>query len=219
MPVANGGAFDIRECERLIQQIRDVISARIVADSEGNVQEIHVLAGVARGPKQIVRDIESIFMARFGVSVDHKKISIAQIYEEPPVFAGPSRVRLVSVNVLTAGPKTEARVKLQYGDTICEGVASGPSSAANRLRLVTVATISAADQYVREDWAFSVEDVVCATLGRKTVVVVALTVLTPAGEDCLVGASVVKQDERDAAARATLDALNRRFVSMLQKAE
>jgi len=72
----------IDEIESVIRQLRDVLSARVVADQRGAIQEIHVLISGSRNPKQTVRDIESAVMARLGVSVDHRKVSVAQISEE-----------------------------------------------------------------------------------------------------------------------------------------
>lgn len=63
----------IDEGEALIRQMRDVVSAKVIKNDKGEIEEIHVLSGSSRNPKQIVRDIESAFMAQFGIAVDHKK--------------------------------------------------------------------------------------------------------------------------------------------------
>src|SRR5213075_3237175 len=54
-----------------------VISARIVASSNGAVDEIHLLTTVEVTPKQTVRNVESALMAHLGMRVSHKKISVA----------------------------------------------------------------------------------------------------------------------------------------------
>jgi len=54
-----------------------VISARIVASSNGAVDEIHLLTTTDVTPKQTVRNVESALMAHLGMRVSHKKISVA----------------------------------------------------------------------------------------------------------------------------------------------
>ena len=38
-----------------------------------------MLAGSGRHPKQIARDVESCLAAKFGLAVDHRRISVAQM--------------------------------------------------------------------------------------------------------------------------------------------
>ncbi|MFY9188640.1 MAG: hypothetical protein WAO22_05195, partial [bacterium] len=69
----------VEEYELILRQVRDVVSVRVVLDDTNSIQEIHVLTGRSRGPKQIVRDIESVLLAQFNTPIDHKKISVAQL--------------------------------------------------------------------------------------------------------------------------------------------
>jgi hypothetical protein len=54
-----------------------VISARIVASTNGAVEEIHILTSTDVTPKQTVRNVESALIAHLGMRVSHKKISVA----------------------------------------------------------------------------------------------------------------------------------------------
>lgn len=47
-------------------------------DADGTVRDVHVLATTDLSPKQIVRNVESALLARFGVRLDHRAISVAQ---------------------------------------------------------------------------------------------------------------------------------------------
>jgi hypothetical protein len=58
-----------------------VISAKIVASPNGDVDEIHVLTTAEYTPKQTVRNIESALIAHLGMRVDHRKISVASSSE------------------------------------------------------------------------------------------------------------------------------------------
>lgn len=53
----------ISHCESLIEQIEDIVSAKIETGDEGKISEIHVVSKSDRNPKQIIRDIESTLIA------------------------------------------------------------------------------------------------------------------------------------------------------------
>jgi hypothetical protein len=58
-----------------------------VADSQGRLVEIHVLATPALNPKQVARNVQSALSAGAGIDVDHRIISIAQVRAEAPLDA------------------------------------------------------------------------------------------------------------------------------------
>lgn len=203
----------VPEYESAVCQIREVISARIVADETGKILEIHVLAGAGRSPKQVVRDIESVFMVRYGLSIDYKKISVAQMKDEDNVNSGLEvRPRVVGVTVLLSGRKTEAKVQLEIGSEIYEGCATGPSTLGNKLRLVSQATVIALEEYLKGTCNILTEDIGLITLSGSQAVVVSITLVTNIGEERLVGSVFVKQDAREATVKATLAAVNRRMA-------
>ena len=75
-PIA-GSVLPIQRAEELLLTLPGIISARIMADPTGAVEEIHVLTTDAVSPKQTVRNIESALIAHLGMRVSHKKISVA----------------------------------------------------------------------------------------------------------------------------------------------
>ncbi|MHB0885337.1 MAG: hypothetical protein ACYC6V_02405 [Bacillota bacterium] len=215
-----GGTRDrVKEYEHLIGQIRDVISTRVITDPQCNIEEIHVLAGSGRSPKQIVRDVESAFMTQFGLAVDHKKISIAQVQDQgqAEVSLEQARVKLGAVSFSTTGPRADCHVQLELSGDVYEGGASGANSATGRLRLVATATVAAVEQYFKSTPMFSVDDIVSFSVAGRRVVNVVLTMMTSIGEESFVGSSLVKDDEREAVARATLDAINRKLAMLVRK--
>ncbi len=208
----------LADCEEIIRQIKDVISARIVTGNSGEISEIHVLAGSSRSPKQVVRDIESAFMAQFGLSVDHKKISVAQMQEEEGTRpATEVRPKVVSVTVLTGGRTTEARVQLEIGGENYEGVAAGPSTANNNLRLVSQATVTSLENYLKGTCNIVLEDVAVLTLAKRQAIAASVSLVTNIGEERLIGAAFLNHDEREAAVKATLAAVNRRMALLLSE--
>jgi hypothetical protein len=72
-----GSVLPIQRAEDLLATLPGVISARIVASSNGAVDEIHLLTTTEVTPKQTVRNVESALMAHLGMRVSHKKISVA----------------------------------------------------------------------------------------------------------------------------------------------
>ncbi|HUF74939.1 MAG TPA: hypothetical protein VMM35_01615 [Longimicrobiales bacterium] len=73
--------WTIQEAERLLLSLPGVVSARVVARPGGEVDEIHLLTTTEVKPKQTVRNVESALLARLDLSVDHRKVSVAQTSE------------------------------------------------------------------------------------------------------------------------------------------
>ncbi len=208
----------VADYEDIIRQIKDVISARVVTDDMGGITEIHVLSDSSRSPKQIVRDIESAFMAQFGISVDHKKISVAQMQDEELTCSDLEiRPKLAGVTVLSGRRTTEARVQLEIGGNIYEGVASGPSTANNKLRVISSATITALEDYLKGTCGLLTEDIAVLTLAGRQAIAASVSLVTNIGEERLIGAAFVNNDEREAAVKATLAAVNRRMSLLLSE--
>jgi hypothetical protein len=67
----------LEECRALLNRLPGVFAAGIRTGSEGEINEIHVLASSSRNPKQMARDIQSALLAAFALDVDHRFISIA----------------------------------------------------------------------------------------------------------------------------------------------
>jgi len=76
--------WTIQEAEELIRSLTGVISSRVVARPGGVVDEIHVLTTKAVNPKQTVRNVESALLAKLDISIDHRKISVAQTTDPLP---------------------------------------------------------------------------------------------------------------------------------------
>jgi len=88
-PLIAGSVLPIQRAEELLATLPGVISARIVASSNGAVDEIHLLTTTEVSPKQTVRNVESALMAHLGMRVSHKKISVATSDEGHRQSRGP----------------------------------------------------------------------------------------------------------------------------------
>lgn len=200
--------------QRALEQIKGVLSARAVLGDDGQVQEVHILARRNRNAKQIVRDVESVCTAQFGLPVDHRHISVAQIDDEDS-GDGPAVVRIYpqAVQVNNTGSGVEVKVELLSDEGgVYVGVASGAQSAANRLRLVAMATLFAVEEYLGDICSFVLDDVVSFDISRFTGVLAGITLVTTQGEEGLVGSALVKRDLSEAVVKAVLNAINRRLL-------
>ena len=206
----------IEDIEATLAQVSDIKAARVVASPEGVIQEVHVLALPSKTPKQIVRDIESTLMARFGIAIDHKKISIAQLGQDavpagPATGPGAVRARIQSINSAVSGVHATTSVTLEIEGETFVGQASGPASQTGRQRLVAQATLEAIDKYVHGAHSFALEDVGVMQLGRERVAVSCVALVSALGEQSYAGSALVRQNENDSIVRATMDAINRRL--------
>lgn len=215
MVVAKNTRNSYHEHENLIGQLSGVVAARIIPDMSGQIAEIHVLANSSRAPKQLVRDIESALTAKFGLIIDHKKISVAQLQEESTQKSGTFSVcirpNLASVAVLTTGRNMEAKVLLEINGMFFEGGVSGVRTTSNRLRLIAQAALCALENYMRGICTFIMEEVSVIKVCGEPVVIVSVTIATNDGDERLVGTAFIHNDETQAVAKATLAAVNRRL--------
>ncbi|SHN52437.1 hypothetical protein [Desulfitobacterium chlororespirans] len=206
--------------EEAIKKIRSVIGTRIKGNESNEISEIHVLANSERNPKQIVRDVESVLAAQFGIEIDHKIVSVVQLEQQEdeassslhfPPKRTQIRPKLISISLHTNNMMAEVKVELSMGDETYEGIASGTSTTYNRLRLFVDATVNALSGSLMEKLFFATEDVMITRLGKYQVAQVIICLMTPLGEQNLVGCALVKNDEREAIVKATLDAVNRKL--------
>lgn len=211
----------VDEVEGVIGQLRDVESAKVVTNHNGAIEEVHVLVSAGRAPKQIVRDIESAVMAKLGLEIDHKKISVAQIEEPGPrrlVRGAPAirsaeigRLRFVDVNISIDGPMAEARVRLSRDTGIFEGSSRGANTEHNHLRMIAQATLDAVSQSSPLDGVYALEDIDRSVmLAGERVVVAYVNRVTSRGEEHLTGSALIRSDVWKAVVSASLDAVNRR---------
>lgn len=213
----------VEDLEDALGQVAEIKAARVVTSQSGAIEEIHVLALPTKPAKQLVRDIESTLMASFGINVDHKKISVAQLGRavadevtkpasaEEPAGDVMMRPKIVSINASVTGLSAGATVTLEIGANKYVGSADGPASQSGRLRMLALAALDALEQWSGEMVNFALEDVAIVQLGHEKVAVACIVLVTNFGEQTFTGSSLVRHNEKDAIVRATLDALNRRI--------
>lgn len=200
----------IKKYEDILNKLPGVISSKVVIFDD-EIVEIHILSNKNRSPKQISRDIQSAFAARFDVLLDRKVISVAQIDYGEQEFVN-SRLILDSISYNTSSDNlAEAKVILKLADEEQEGFAKGINSVTNAHRLLVNATLDSIHKLFDFQDKIVVEDVEKYSLAKNEVVAVAVSVMDNYNEDLVIGSAVIKKDERESVVRATLDALNRKL--------
>jgi hypothetical protein len=219
--------YPVEDIERALAGLKDVRSARLVADDSGSILEVHVVADSSRNAKMVARDVESILVAKIGVTIDHRKISVAQVdgggdgeaeaaprraKEAPPgLYLAPDerRIEFVGVSLAQSNAVAEARVELLRDGVSTVAEAKGADSSASVQRLVAEATVEAVQRYFEDGGLFTVTAVEQLTVGGKPIAVVCVTHVHERHERVLVGACPVGGDVPRAMALASLDAVNR----------
>lgn len=201
---------NVIDIESVVCRLKGIIAVSVVPDGNGGVSEVHVLAGSSRSPKQVVRDVESAVMARLGVTIDHKKISVAQV-DEGTTHYDHSRLKFSDVSIAFNGSRTEATVRLTKDAIVFSGTANGTNSPNAQMKLIASATLHAIEESGLADTALVLEDVCEVLSGGKKIAVVLVSLAGDRGDEYLSGSAVMKQDVWKGVVNATLDAVNRRL--------
>lgn len=207
-------ALNFHELEESISRLESVDAARIVSDS-GRIAEVHIIAASDKPAKQVVRDVQSLAMARYGTQIDRRVISVVHIAADriPGYGDGDaSRVQLVDISEHPAGTRTTHKVTLRYAEQDRTGSATGPAVPSARLRLIGDATIDAIEQTFEKIPPIALDAISVMPVGAQSVVAAVIVAAGIGGrEDLTVGSALVNGEDGEAAVRAVLDALNRRL--------
>ncbi|EOC99660.1 hypothetical protein [Caldisalinibacter kiritimatiensis] len=203
--------MQIKEIESFLEQIKSVISCKVIVDKEDNIEEIHILSDINRSPKQVSRDIQSGLISKFGIDIDHKKISIAQI-DEKSVAERNFRLKIKTIEYTTSGYKGKVKVVLEKDEELFIGETSGPNTKYNSQRMIASATLKAVEKFLSIENNLILEDIKITSLAGREVVVTAISFISDYGEQLFSGCSIVNRDIKEAVVKSTLDAINRRIV-------
>jgi hypothetical protein len=216
------------ELEDALRRIQGVKAASVVTGPDAVPTEVHVLAAPGKPAKQVVRDVQSLALARYDIDIDHRIVSVVQMGDDevrvPDTLAGLTasddaadgaeavvRPAIAAIMVRSGKGQTEASVTLAAGDRLFEGRSQGPAGHSHRARLVAIATLDAVAELLGQ--ACEVESSIVVPTGSREVALTVLTMALPRiGEQVLTGSAVVRGDDADAVARSVLAALNRQLT-------
>jgi hypothetical protein len=135
----------------------------------------------------------------------------------PPVDVPLAHRRLVieRVQLVSADLGVTVSVGLRSGDRSFAGESEGAATTSALLRSIAAATLRAVEQVVGGAARFDVEHVEIASTGEEQTALVVVSMVTARGNQRLSGASVVRDDARQAVIRAVLAAVNRRLGPLM----
>ncbi|GMR01938.1 MAG: hypothetical protein BMS9Abin20_0262 [Acidimicrobiia bacterium] len=207
-------AVNFRELEEGLSRLESINAARVVNQGD-KITEVHVIAAVDKPAKHVVRDVQSMAMARYGLAIDRRVISVVQIRPQDLDLTTTARAALMRIGETPNGTRTTVEVTLRHDDEEHTGSATGPAVASARFRLVGEATINAIEQTFPSMPPIALDAVSVNTVGtREVVVAVVATAGDRGGEDLNVGSALSSGNTDDAAVKAVLNALNRRLGSL-----
>jgi hypothetical protein len=207
--------LDLTEVEREICRLPDVSIARMVAEADGRVSEVHIVAHPGKHPKQIVRDVQSIALASFGLDLDRRLISVVQLGGNvlDDRLVPDIRPSIVAITAESNGLRSLVRVTLAREEDEAVGFAEGSIATTARHRLVATATVDALRQLEPAAERIDVDHAQVVRIGAHDIAVVAVVFVVPPSEQLVSGSAIVRpQQQADAVARAVLDATNRRLT-------
>ena len=193
--------------QELICRLEGVQAAQVVFAENGIPCEIHVLAGPEKSSKSLVRDIQSALTAQFGVQVDHRIISVAQL-SEGLVPRGDFRLAHTGLEIKSAGGRVSASVTLARGCDTYTGHGESANTPFARRRCVSEAALAAVNRAAGET-CFELASVDAVTLAGQGIVVAQVYSLRDGQR--LLGSAFLNEDPDNAAVHSVLSAVNRRL--------
>ena len=209
---------EVLELERELCRLAEVSAARVVTDDVGRPTEVHILANGAKHAKQVVRDVQSVALASFGIELDRRIVSVVQLngdgnhLMEPTAPIELHRAVLVNVTSEITGLRCLVRVTLARGDEESVGFAEGSIASSARNRLIAVATIDALRQLQKAAECLDIDSAQIERVGIHDVAIVTVVFVMPPAEQMVSGSAIVREhQDAEAIVRAVLDATNRRL--------
>ena len=193
--------------QELICRLEGVQAAQVVFAEHGMPCEIDVLAGPEKSSKSLVRDIQSALTAQFGVQVDHRIISVAQL-SEGLAPRGDFRLAHTGLEIKSAGGRVSASVTLARGCDTYTGHGESAYTPFARRRCVSEAALAAVNRAAGET-CFELASVDAVTLAGQGIVVAQVYSLRDGQR--LLGSAFLNEDPDNAAVHSVLGAVTRRL--------
>jgi len=202
-------ASKVEEIEKSINKLNGVLFSKIVLAEDQEIKEIHVITKDFCSPKKISRDIESLLIAKYNISIDYRKISIAQVREEQDYS---QRLKFLDITVSSTEEHLEVIVKLENKDKIFEGKINCANWNKNREYIIARATLDAITSFLNGKIFFQVDEIRKLKIDNKEIILISINLISSQGKENLVGAALTGDDPNKAVGIAILKAVNRRIL-------
>jgi hypothetical protein len=216
---------DHRDIVAALREVPGVADAEVETDEDGGGLGLLRL-GLAPGVDEVevASAVGRLLREQFGLGVDADRVQLVEDMQtdaddpdiEPSDDEEADRFRpaIRRMHIISSGLQVAAEVTLSFGERSANGQAEGTATQTGVQRAVATATLRAVEELLDGKARFELDLVELTPSGRDRAVLVALTMLSSIGSEKLTGAAGVREDVRQAAIRATIDALNRRVEHM-----
>lgn len=206
--------MQVEMIENYLLKVQSVIGCKVIVDKKDQISEIHIVSDLRRSPKQILRDIEAVMISEFDLPIDYKKVSIAQVRSGSIKLDQDPRLKLKLIEYNNNGANVAVKVALEKQEETYISELVGINTSNNFNRLVGSVVLKAVASYLGVNDVFVFEDVKFIELANVSVVVVSITSVINGREEIFTGTAKVLADQKEAIARATLDAVNRHVLQL-----
>jgi len=207
--------------QRLLTQLPGIYAAGVRMNEASEPVEVHILASTSRNPKQVARDVQSALFAAYGLDVDYRIISIAQLPSNPFESAAEElkelkseplrpevRLQIAGIDSSLKGDQFRFAVHLSFGDRMYTGEARCRDTTHQRNRAIAQATLDAVHLFLGRE-LFSLLEIKETPIWGEIVVMSVIECTYSRETKVLVGAAVQDTNATAGIVRSTLDALNR----------
>jgi hypothetical protein len=215
---------DYREIVAALRDVPGVSEADVEPDDEGGMGLLRLGLMPGVDEVEVATTVGRLLRERFGIGVDAERVQIVEDAElgraaasPPPVPAQrpAERPAIARMHLVSSGLDVTASVTLSSAGRSAIGEGRGNASQVGVQRAVANATLRAVEDLLDGAARFELDHLEVSQLGAERTVLVALSMLSSRGTERLTGAAGVRDDVRQAVIRSTLDALNRRFETLL----
>lgn len=213
--------YKIEEIEKFLKNLNGILFAKIILSDDEDIKEIHIITNHSTNPKKVIRDIESLLLAKYNIEVDYRKISIAQVKEDEinnghmtdeskPLV----RLKISDVKISNKGNHFEVVVDLESDGKIFSGRMSGVNWEKNHEYLVAKAALEGINSFLEGSVFFQIDEIREIELeSNKKLAVVSIDLINSKRKENLVGSTMVDGDFNHAVVKAILKATNRRILT------
>lgn len=206
---------ELPEVQRAVGEIDGVVRARVTWPDPRGPAQLDIAFAPGADQAEATRSVLGVLERVGGVDLTTLDLAAAErerAEEEPlprPVFVG--------LAVDRSELDTAIEVTLEVDGRQVSGRAEGLASYHQSTRTTAAATLMALREVLPPGVRLQLEwlEAIDGQGHRPTVVHVAVTTLTHAGESVDIGSAFVRGDLRESTVRATLDAVNRRLGSLM----
>jgi hypothetical protein len=213
---------DYREIVAALRDVPGVSEADVEPDGDGGMGLLRLGLKPGVDEVEVATTVGKLLRDRFGIGVDADRVRIVEdttVATLPvpavPVQRSAERPAISRMHLVSSGLEVTVTVTLSAAGRSVVGESRGSASQVGVQRAVANATLRAVEQLLDGVARFELDLLEVTQFGAERTVLAGVAMLSAQGSERLTGAAGVREDVRQAVIRATLDALNRRFETLL----